>query len=80
MNLWTALKNLWNRPVYYGGRKPQLSLQEQRAQYLKALQARADFVRKRDRLDLMSDEELRLYQRRALQQLLVEQGILDPAA
>lgn len=75
-----VLKNLWYRPIYYGGRRPAPSLEEQRAVYLKHLQARADFVRKRDRLDQMSDQELYCYRREALRKLLVEQGILDPAA
>jgi len=52
-----ALSDLWNRPIYYGGR-PTVYVQqpETREQYLQRLQERADYIRKRDRLDEMSDE------------------------
>lgn len=73
-----ALSDLWNRPIYYGGR-PTVYVQvpETREQYLQRLQEQADFVKARDRLDLMTLEERLAYRRAALIELLEEQGVLD---
>ncbi|MBS0270092.1 MAG: hypothetical protein JSS54_14100 [Proteobacteria bacterium] len=86
--IFKAIGDVWNRPIYYGGRPRDpvgccpycgagTNAATDRAEYLRRLDAGAEYIRQRDGPDQMTDEELREYMKGALKRLLQREGILD---